>query len=303
MNSLTDREVIDKLSEASCSGVKVDLVIRGICCLLPGVPGKTENITVRCIVGRMLEHARVYMFGVDHDTIYLSSADMMTRNTEHRVEIAYPILDPAIRARVVEDMRIQLEDNVKARILQPDGTYARIPVAEGAPLVDAQQTFMSRALKAANDFDKRLAREERRARKRPIPSGTGQAPDAPAAPPAPAAQPSPAAPPTVEADGAEAREEPQAAAVPDEPRKADEAPQAAELPEGANGAEAGGSTAVETVVVEATTIPAPDEAEEEAKPDLGTSLELMVAQKGRASTGWALIKMGFKVLFGKKLDR
>ncbi len=303
MNSLTDREVIDKLSEASCAGVKVDLVIRGICCLLPGVPGKTENITVRCIVGRMLEHARVYMFGVDHDTIYLSSADMMTRNTEHRVEIAYPILDPAIRARVVEDMRIQLEDNVKARILQPDGTYARIPVAEGAPLVDAQQTFMGRALKAANDFDKRLAREERRARKRPIPSGTGQAPDAPAAPPAPVAQPSPAAPPTVEADGAEAREEPQAAAVPDEPRKGDEAPQAAELPEEADGAEAGGSTAVETVVVEATTIPAPDEAEEGAKPDLGTSLELMVAQKGRASTGWALIKMGFKVLFGKKLDR
>ena len=232
MNSLTDREVIDKLSEASCAGVKVDLVIRGICCLLPGVPGKTENITVRCIVGRMLEHARVYMFGVDHDTIYLSSADMMTRNTEHRVEIAYPILDPAIRARVVEDMRIQLEDNVKARILQPDGTYARIPVAEGAPLVDAQQTFMSRALKAANDFDKRLAREERRARKRPIPSGTGQAPDVPAAPPAPAAQPSPAAPATVEAAD-DAREEPQAG------RRAGRAPQGRRGPAG-RGAPPGG---------------------------------------------------------------
>ena len=94
LNSLTDREVIDKIAEASCAGVRVDMIIRGISCLKPGVPGKTENVHVRSIVGRFLEHARVYAFGVDSDMIYLSSADMMTRNTEHRVEIAFPVLDP-----------------------------------------------------------------------------------------------------------------------------------------------------------------------------------------------------------------
>lgn len=171
MNSLTDREVIDKLSEASCAGVKVDLIIRGISCLLPGVPGKTENISVRCIVGRMLEHARVYMFGTERDTIYLSSADMMTRNTEHRVEIAFPLLEPETRAEVAEDIRIQLADNVKARILLPDGTYTRVSVEPGEPLVDAQLYFMKRAVKAADELGSRLAKEERRARRHPIPTG------------------------------------------------------------------------------------------------------------------------------------
>ncbi len=118
MNSLTDREVIDKISEASQAGVDVQMIIRGISCLLPGVPGKTENVHIRSIVGRFLEHARVYSFGVDADIIYLSSADMMTRNTEHRVEIAYPVLDAACRGLVQEYMRAQLEDNVKARRLR-----------------------------------------------------------------------------------------------------------------------------------------------------------------------------------------
>ena len=124
LNSLTDREVIDKIAEASCAGVRVDMIIRGISCLKPGVPGKTENVHVRSIVGRFLEHARVYAFGVDSDMIYLSSADMMTRNTEHRVEIAFPVLDPTCRALVHEYIGMQLRDNVKARSLTSDGTWS-----------------------------------------------------------------------------------------------------------------------------------------------------------------------------------
>ena len=107
------------------------MIIRGISCLKPGVPGKTENVHVRSIVGRFLEHARVYAFGVDSDMIYLSSADMMTRNTEHRVEIAFPVLDPTCRALVHEYMGMQLRDNVKARSLTSDGTWVPVERAEG----------------------------------------------------------------------------------------------------------------------------------------------------------------------------
>lgn len=131
LNSLTDREVIDKIAEASCAGVRVDMIIRGISCLKPNIAGKTENVHVRSIVGRFLEHARVYAFGVDSDMIYLSSADMMTRNTEHRVEIAFPVLDPTCRALVHEYMGVQLRDNVKARSLTSDGTWVPVERKEG----------------------------------------------------------------------------------------------------------------------------------------------------------------------------
>ncbi|MBR2835990.1 MAG: polyphosphate kinase 1 [Coriobacteriales bacterium] len=170
MNSLTDREVIDKLSEASCAGVKVDLIVRGICCLLPGVQGKTENISVRNIVGRKLEHARVYMFGSNHDTVYLSSADMMTRNTDHRVEIAFPIMGAALIEQIYEDISLQLSDNVKARILTPQGTYVKPQRAEGDPEINAQAIYMGRAIRAAYEKERRVANQERSARKHPIPS-------------------------------------------------------------------------------------------------------------------------------------
>ncbi len=164
MNSITDREVIDKIAEASTAGVRVDMIVRGISCLVPGVPGKTENVHIRSIVGRYLEHARVYSFGTDHDIIYLSSADMMTRNTEHRVEVAYPLLAQSVRDQVVADMEIQLSDNDKARELAADGFYHPIPHAEGEPVVNAQATFVKRALKRAREAELKAAKEANKRR-------------------------------------------------------------------------------------------------------------------------------------------
>ena len=149
LNSLTDREVIDKIAEASCAGVRVDMIIRGISCLKPGVAGKTENVHVRSIVGRFLEHARVYAFGVDSDMIYLSSADMMTRNTEHRVEIAFPVLDPTCRALVHEYMGMQLRDNVKARSLTSDGTWVPVERKEDEKPFNSQEALLERAYRNA----------------------------------------------------------------------------------------------------------------------------------------------------------
>ena len=150
VNSVTDREIIDSLARASQAGVPVTLNVRGICCLRPGVPGLTDNIQVFSIVGRFLEHPRVYAFGVGEGTrVYIGSADMMTRNTERRVEIACPVLDPAVRAQILRDMEIYRADNVKARILQPDGSYVKADRPEGAPAVDAQAAFMERALSEA----------------------------------------------------------------------------------------------------------------------------------------------------------
>ncbi len=162
LNSLTDREVIDKIAEASCAGVRVDMIIRGISCLKPGVPGKTENVHVRSIVGRFLEHARVYAFGVDSDMIYLSSADMMTRNTEHRVEIAFPVLDPTCRALVHEYMGMQLRDNVKARSLTSDGTWVPVERAKGEKPFNSQEALLERAYRNAETAAQQRAREKER---------------------------------------------------------------------------------------------------------------------------------------------
>ena len=144
MNSLTDKEIIDKFAEASAAGVKTELVIRGICCLLPGVPEKTENIRVVSIVGRFLEHSRVYSFGRGEDRVtYISSADLMTRNTDKRVEIAAPVLDSRIADRIVGILQTMLADNVKARKLYPDGEYRKVETL-GEPL-DAQAYFLNEA--------------------------------------------------------------------------------------------------------------------------------------------------------------
>jgi len=126
LNSLTDRQVLDKLTEASCAGVTIQLIIRGICCLIPGIQGKTEHITVTSIIGRYLEHTRVYCFGAGSELqMYISSADIMTRNTERRIETACPILDTEIKDQIMRHLKIQLSDNAKAWGMGPDGNYTK----------------------------------------------------------------------------------------------------------------------------------------------------------------------------------
>ena len=146
MNSLTDKRVIMKLYEASQAGIRVDLIIRGICCLKPQVPGVSDNIHVRSIVGRFLEHSRIYYFHHNGDeNLFLSSADMMTRNMIKRIEIEFPILDKAIKKEILSLMDVYLADNTKARELHPDGTYRH--VRNDRPAVDAQKYFMELANK------------------------------------------------------------------------------------------------------------------------------------------------------------
>ncbi len=148
LNSLTDKDIIEKLVEASKAGVKVELLIRGISCLVSGIEGETENITLISIVGRFLEHSRIYIFGRDErEKMYISSADFMTRNTERRVEVAAPIKDKDIRDRLGDYFNTMLKDNVKVRIQQSDGTYIRRE-AEGE-LLDGQRYFYLKAYEEA----------------------------------------------------------------------------------------------------------------------------------------------------------
>lgn len=143
MNSLTDKVIIDKLAEASEAGVKIELIVRGICCLLPEVPKKTENIRVISIVGRFLEHSRVYCFGRGEERkMYISSADLMTRNTDKRVEIAAPVLDNDIAEEILGILELMLADNVKAKKLCADCVYRRVETL-GAP-VDAQARLLQK---------------------------------------------------------------------------------------------------------------------------------------------------------------
>lgn len=149
INSLTDRRIIDKLIEASCAGVRIDLIVRGICCLIPGVPGRTENIRVISIVGRFLEHSRIYIFGSGERTkTYIASADFMTRNTLRRVEVAAPIYDTALRGRILSMFEMMLSDNLQARVMSPEGVYTRREPGENAP-VNAQEALYQAAYDAA----------------------------------------------------------------------------------------------------------------------------------------------------------
>ena len=142
-NSVTDRELIDKLSEASCAGVRVDLVIRGICCLTPGVPGKTENINVISVVGRFLEHSRIYAFGDGAEMkLYLSSADFMTRNQDRRVEVGGPVRSPELKQFLEEYLRLLLSDNTRAWRQDAQGIYTRLR-PDGAEPIDVQAWYMT----------------------------------------------------------------------------------------------------------------------------------------------------------------
>lgn len=148
INSLTDKEIIDKLIECSRAGVRVEMIVRGICCLIPGVKGHTKNISVISIVGRYLEHSRVYIFGTpDRDNIYISSADFMTRNMERRVEIAAPIYDDSIKTRIRNMFHIMECDTVKARQLCSDGNYVHRTIADIKDFTDEEWEQASEGLR------------------------------------------------------------------------------------------------------------------------------------------------------------
>ena len=149
INSLTDKRIIDKLIEASEAGVQIEMVIRGINCILSGIEGKTDHIRVISIVGRYLEHSRIYIFGTgEREQIYIASADYMTRNTLRRVEVAVPIKDEELRDRLRRMFRIMLEDNVKARVQLPDGSYERVRRPEGEEPLNSQEFFFEKAYEA-----------------------------------------------------------------------------------------------------------------------------------------------------------
>ena len=141
-NSINDPQIIDKISEASCAGVRVDMIVRGICCVRAGVPGRTENVHIRSLVGRYLEHSRIYCFGSGEAMrIYIASGDFLTRNTERRVEVGVRVDDPAIAKKLRGILELQLRDTVNAREMQPDGTYTKVHPAEGQPPVDSQMAM------------------------------------------------------------------------------------------------------------------------------------------------------------------
>jgi polyphosphate kinase len=174
LNALVDQEIIEKLYEASCAGVKIDLIVRGICCLRPGIPELSENIRVISIVGRFLEHSRIYYFENAGDPVlYLSTADWMPRNLVRRVEIAFPIEDAALRKEIIEvTLPALLNDRVKTRELQRDGTYVRLHPKEGEPASQAQLFFRQNSRNQA----KRLAdtKKRRTIRLTPIKAPPGQ---------------------------------------------------------------------------------------------------------------------------------
>lgn len=157
LNSITDIDIIEKLKQASCAGVKIQMIVRGICCILPGIPGKTENIEIKSIVGRFLEHSRVYCFGSGSDEkMYISSADFMTRNTSRRVEVACPVFDKECRDKIRNILDCCLGDNAKGRLLQPDGSYIYLR-AENDDKKDCQQLLMTWAIEAAGSQNQEKA--------------------------------------------------------------------------------------------------------------------------------------------------
>ena len=155
VNSIVDEKTIDALYRASQAGVKIDIVERGICALKPGVPGLSENITVRSIVGNFLEHARIFYFYNDgFEDVYMGSADWMPRNLDKRVEITLPVEDEDLKKRVIEIMEIQLSDTLKAHIMQPDGSYAKQDL-RGREMLEAQNYFCKQAMGSLKEDDKK----------------------------------------------------------------------------------------------------------------------------------------------------
>ena len=151
MNSLCDQGIIAALYEASVAGVKIDLIVRGICCLKTGLKGISENITVRSIVGNFLEHSRIFYFHNNgFEEVFMGSADWMPRNLDKRVEILFPVEDSELKREVIHILDIQLTDNTKARIMQPDGSYIIPALTPGTSKICAQDYFCKEAIETAN---------------------------------------------------------------------------------------------------------------------------------------------------------
>ncbi|MCM1528715.1 MAG: polyphosphate kinase 1 [Alistipes sp.] len=175
INSLNDSAIIRKLVQASQAGVRIELIVRGICCIIPGVPGYTENITVRSIVGRFLEHSRIFIFGRDgvEQKIYIGSADYMSRNTIRRVEVAAPVEDERLKRRIREMFHVLLSDNVKARNMLSDGTYVHVQPGDGEEPVNSQEYFYEEAYRR---LEAKSARQERMKTVREKKTGKKRAP-------------------------------------------------------------------------------------------------------------------------------
>ena len=146
MNSLVDTEIIAALYRASIAGVRIRLMVRGICCLRPGLPGLSENIQVHSLVGRFLEHSRIYGFENDgKHLVYLSSADWMPRNFDRRIELLFPVEDPALAAQVMAVLKLQWRDNTQGRELLSNGQYRALSPVENGQAVDAQRELLTRS--------------------------------------------------------------------------------------------------------------------------------------------------------------
>ena len=215
-NSISDRDIILKLQEASCAGVRIDMIVRGICCVRAEVPGKTENLHIRSLVGRYLEHGRIYSFfdGV-HTRVYIASGDFLTRNTECRVEVGVRVEDPVLVQKLTDILQLQLRDNVNAREMRPDGSYQKVKPAEGEAPVNGQMD-MYELLR--DDWTGKVPACEKTA------PAAVEAPTAPLTAEAPAAEPSAAEPEAKAVEFPVQKQEPQKDPEPPAPIHLDAAP-------------------------------------------------------------------------------
>ena len=198
-NSISDRDIILKLQEASCAGVRIDMIVRGICCVRAEVPGKTENLHIRSLVGRYLEHGRIYSFYDGTETrIYIASGDFLTRNTECRVEVGVRVEDPILIQKLSDILQLQLRDNVNAREMRADGSYQKVKSAPGEELVNGQMDMYDLLKDDWTRHDTEASKAVTQPQpKQPEAPATPKAPETPQIPPKPEAQPEPAPAPEV----------------------------------------------------------------------------------------------------------
>ena len=193
-NSISDRDIILKLQEASCAGVRIDMIVRGICCVRAEVPGKTENLHIRSLVGRYLEHGRIYSFYDGTETrIYIASGDFLTRNTECRVEVGVRVEDPILIQKLSDILQLQLRDNVNAREMRADGSYQKVKSAPGEELVNGQMDMYDLLKDDWTRHDTEVSKAVTQPQpKQPEAPAAPKAPETPQIPPKPEAKPEPA---------------------------------------------------------------------------------------------------------------